>query len=89
MASLCDIYLRWKKRKVNKVVSSLSAVSAMLDLLSANNERFKSRKKSIDVMRFVWVVIIITAHASFCGIEPKLIYKVGKLIEVPLQYTAD
>uniref|UniRef100_T1K018 Nose resistant-to-fluoxetine protein N-terminal domain-containing protein n=1 Tax=Tetranychus urticae TaxID=32264 RepID=T1K018_TETUR len=85
VASLYDFYLRFSKRKVNKIASSLSAISALLDLLSADNERFKTRKKSIDLMRFVWVVIIITAHAAFCGIEPRVIYKVARLdVDLPL-----
>lgn len=75
--SIYDGYLRLKKSKLNQTVCSISAISSTIDLLSLRSEKFAVRKASIDVMRLVWVVIIIAAHSSFSGIEPRLIVKVG------------
>lgn len=78
--SLYDGYLRLRKSKLDMTVCSISAISSTIDLLSLRSDKFAVRKASIDVIRLVWVVIIIAAHASFNGIEPRLIVKVGMLI---------
>ncbi|XP_074598960.1 nose resistant to fluoxetine protein 6-like isoform X2 [Brevipalpus obovatus] len=74
-----DGFMRLKQGKMDKTVSNISAITATIDLLTLRGDRFGMRKASIDVMRLVWVIIIIAAHSSFGGIEPLLIAKVARL----------